>query len=1076
MIRRAFGTACAVAWLLFSTAGLSAQGVTGAAVRGSVTDNNGQPVSGAVVTLVNGSTGQRYETRSASNGKFNFENAAVGGPYTLTARSIGYQPSGRSDITLTLGQAVDLPIQMTQQAVQLEAITVTGQELQNPVMSSSHTGAASIVTREKLDALPTLSRNFTDFIATIPQVVSTSGTTGSPSIGGQNNRFNNIQIDGGVNNDLFGLAASGTPGGQANAKPISLEAVREYQVLIAPFDVRQGGFTGGLVNAVTKAGTNTFHGSVFAYYQSPTFVGKDTSAINCVKGDPTYQTCIDRSKIADFNNNQYGFSLGGPIIRDRMHFFISGDFQDRATPFSGATIGTDTTGGRDSVNIGIRLATANAIAQAVQTKLNIDPGNFDRPNLNNPDRNIFAKVTTQVGASGQLELSTNYVKASNLILQRTAVVNQSSLSSPGYELSNSGYTQANTTSTTRAKWTTPLGGASNELLLGYSRIRDHRDTPTNLPLVFIGGDRPGTYVSVGQEPSSQANLLNQDITEVTDNLTKAFNTHRITLGTHNEFFKFHNVFQQGKTGIWTFRNVDSLLGSNPNRFVRTVPVNSTLRPDGAVADFSVKQLGGYIQDQWSAQPGLTFTFGMRVDVPLINKPVRNDSLGILLGINNSEFPSGNPLLSPRAGFNYDMAQGRTVVRGGAGIFTGRPPYVWLSNAFVGTGLEQATLTCTGANVPTFTFDPAAQPTTCGTGGGAAPPTPGIVFFDPSFKFPQTVRGALGVDQRLFLGLVGTVDFVYTRWINQMLITDANLNGPVSNAAGEGARTMYGTISTTSGSAGTPSSTTVSRKSTRFAEVLRHSNESQDRSWSLTFQLQRQVGWARFNVGYTRSKTQDLMSLTSSVANSNFTNAPIDGTLDARNLRTSNFDYPDKFTASGTFNIPKIDAEIGLYYVGRSGSTITYVVSNDANADGKAANDIVYVPRDINDISLTNATAQWPLLDTFISAQSCLNSQRGQIMERGTCRQPWVNSLDGRIIKRIGTIRGQSLQLIADFINFPVFKRRQTGNGFENTNMLTLARWDATNNRGVYSLQLPQINQNQIATSRWRIQLGAKYTF
>lgn len=1057
-MRNFVGTVSAVALLAFAAAApLSAQGVTGAAVRGSITDDAGQAVVGAVVTLVNTSTGQRYETRSTGNGAFNFESAAVGGPYTLSVRSIGLQPVGQTEIMLSLGQTVRLPIKMVRGAIQLEAITVTGQTLQNPLMSSSHTGAASIVTSDKLAGLPSLSRNFTDFIATVPQVVGTS-------IGGQNNRFNNIQIDGGVNNDLFGLAGSGTPGGQANAKPISLEAVREYQVLIAPFDVRQGGFTGGLVNVVTKSGTNAFHGSLFTFYQDEALVGVDTTAKFCVAGDTL---CVSRSKIAKFMNNQYGFSFGGQIVRDKMHFFISGDFQDRSTPFGGVTIGTDTTGGKDSLGIGIRLVTAQAIATAAQARLGIDPGNFDRPNLNNPDRNVFVKITSQVGSSGQVELSTNYVKASNAILARTAVVNQSSLSSTGYQLSNSGYKQANTTSTTRAKWTTSIGGASNELLIGYSRIRDARETPSNLPLIFIGGDRAGTYISVGAEPSSQANLLNQDIVEVTDNITKSMGQHRVTIGTHNEFFQFHNVFQQGKTGIWTFANLAAFNANTPNRFVRTVPVNATLRPEGATADFKVRQVGGYVQDQWTPTDGLTITGGVRADVPLVDKPVQNTNLQTLLGIDNSAFPSGNPLFSPRVGFNYDVGGGRTVVRGGAGLFAGRPPYVWLSNAFVNTGLEQATLTCTGATVPAFTFDPANQPTTCGA--GATPPTPGIVYFDKDFKFPQNLRAAFGLDQRLFAGFVGTVDFVYTKWVNSLNITDVNLNGPVSAAAGEGGRTMYGTISTTA------NTTTPSRKTTAVAEVLRHSNSNDDRSWSLTFQVQRQVGRVRLNAGYTRSKTEDLISLTSSVANSNYTFAPVDGNLISRNLRLSSFDVPEKITASGTFLIPLIEVSVGLFYVGRSGGTITYMVSNDANADGKGGNDIVYVPSSQTDITL-NTPAQWATLDAFIASQPCLNSQRGKVMERGTCRQPWSNTLDGRVTKRIGTIRGQALEIIADFINFPVFKRRQTGGGFEGINMLTLARWDAANNRGVYNLALPTVNQNQVNTSRWRVQLGAKYTF
>src|SRR5256886_8438695 len=320
--------------LVFAPArAVTAQGVTSAAVAGRVTDESGAPVSSAALTLVNGSTGQRYARRTAEDGRYNFENVAVGGPDALQTRALGFEAARSDPFYLTLGQRLEVDVSVKRAAVGLEAVTVTGEA--SPLVSRSRTGAQTFVSDSIIHRLPTLSRNFTDFIVTVPQVVS-SGVPGT-TLGGQNNRFNNIQIDGGVNNDLFGLAASGVPGGQANVHPISVEAVREYQVLIAPYDVRQGSFTGGLVNAVTKSGTNEFHGSAFGFLQNQSFVGKDTAD----------------KKAADFTQSQYGGTFGGPLIRDRVHFFGSVDVQHRETPSTAVTasaqqIGSDTTGGLDS--------------------------------------------------------------------------------------------------------------------------------------------------------------------------------------------------------------------------------------------------------------------------------------------------------------------------------------------------------------------------------------------------------------------------------------------------------------------------------------------------------------------------------------------------------------------------------------------------------------------------------------------------------------------------------------------------------------------------------------------------------
>src|SRR3989454_647261 len=901
---------------------LTGQGVTSAAIAGRLTDDAGAAVTSALVTLTSASPGQRYSTRSSEDGRYFFENVQVGGPYTLDVRALGFESGQVAGIYLRLGQRLGQDLGLKRVAIEVAGVTVEAEA--NPLVSRARTGAQTFVSDSAIHRLPTLARNFTDFIQTVPQVV-TAGVPGA-TLGGQNNRFNTIQIDGGVNNDVFGLAASGTPGGQANAHPISIEAVREYQVLIAPFDIRQGSFAGGLINAVTKSGTNVFHGSAWGYLQNQNFVGDDTAGV----------------KATDFTQSQYGGSLSGPLYKDRVHFFLSGDLQHREAPFSGQQIGSDPTGGLDSIGVGITQATADRVTQILITNYGFDPGTWRAPTQGNPDKNFFGKITAQLGTSNELEVSNNFVDANTDVLIRNSTATGSR---DGYQLSNSGYNFRSKTNTARAKWTATLASRfANELLVGYQRIRDKRELPNRVPLIFVGGDRGGTSVAAGADRFSHANSLDQDIYEVTDNLTFARGSHLITLGTHNEFFHFVNVFFPASLGVWTFPDTAALRTANPSRYERALP----LRPQGPNADFNVRQYGLYAQDQFTVRPGFPSTVGMRVDVPAMDKPDFNPVLDTsVLRINPANFPSGNPLWSPRLGFNYDLSGDRTnVVRGGVGIFSGRPPYVWLSNAFGNTGREQATLTCTTpATMPAFTVDPDNQPTLCAGGGAAsAPPT---------------------------------------------------------------------------------------RRTSSFRDVLRHENRSDDRSFSVTGQLQKRFGnGVEFNVAYSYSHTQDLFSLTSSIASSNYRFTTLDGTLESRNLRTSVFDIPHKITASGTVDL-KFGVQLSLIYIGQSGSPYSYVVSNDVNGDAFGSNDPVYVPRNRADIAMDGngsggsqvgfgTTAQqdsaYAILDAFITTEDCLRENRGTLQPRNSCRNPWTNFLNARLTKVIPTVRGHALQVHADLFN------------------------------------------------------------
>jgi outer membrane receptor protein involved in Fe transport len=1057
-----FGVAV-LALLVTGTGVLGAQGVTSAAVQGRVTSEARGNVQSAIVVLTNTSTGARQQTTTNAAGRYNIENTTPGGPYTVEVRAIGFQPASKTGIMLSLGQRYTQDFELAQQVVTLEELTVVSAT--DPLINSGRTGPAQTVTDTAIQRLPLLGRNFISLLNTSPQVVPTQG--GGLSIAGQNNRFNTILIDGGTNNDVFGLAASGTPGGQAGAKPISLEALQEFQILVAPFDIRQGSFSGGLVNGITKSGSNRLFGSLFGYLQRPELVGVDTTP------PPNAQ------KVTAFEIKQYGATIGGPIIKNRLHFFASADIQSSSTEFFGAEAAEPSTG--------ISVLTAERVRDIIQTKYGFDPGGVDKPVLDRPDKNLFGKLTLQLGGSSLLDLSHNYVKAQDDNFLRG--VNQSSRNRTdrdGWMLSNSGYFFQSITNSTRAKLTSLIGNANFEALVGYQTVRDGREIPNRVPLLLIQGDQPNNYIAAGGEKFSQANTLDQDVIEATANLTFGMGrNHQITVGTHNEFFKFNNVFFAGSLGVWTFGSADSLDLGEPNRYELAIET----RPGGATADFSVKQFGGYLQDAWRPNDRLTLTAGLRFDVPTSGSPVENELTQLVdsLGVNTGRFPSGNVLWSPRLGFNWDpRGNGNTIVRGGVGIFSGRPPYVWLSNAFTNTGKEQVVLICTGpAATPAFTVDPDNLPTACV--GGSGPPTPpaaNINYFDEDFKFQQALKYSIGLDQRLPWGVVATLDFLYTAAKNQMYQLDDNvLLGAVN---GEG-RQLYATPNT----AGT--ALTRLTKTAAVRQVVRHENRSADKAYNFTAQLQKAFSnGVAFSAAYTYSNAKDLITLTSSVATSNLANTSLDGTLENRNLRTSGLDVPHKITLSGSADLA-FGIQGSVIYNGRSGTPYTYTVTGDANGDAITVNDIMYVPTDINDITLPAATAvaDWDRLNTYIASEPCLRSQRGRIMERNTCRNPWVSFVNVRLAKIIPTRGGQSLEISSDVFNLLNLLDRSWGivrenQGFEERPLLAFAGYDTrgtpsqADDRGRYTVPtlatLPPLNRAQVAASRWRIQLGAKYTF
>jgi hypothetical protein len=1092
---RACVAAGALALLAVAAAGpLAAQGVTTAAVRGTILDEAGTPLSDVTLTLTNRSTGQRYAGVSRGDGRYNIENVAVGGPYVLEARALGYQASRREGFSLALGQSLELNIAMTRAVVVLEAITVTAEE-QDPLLASSRTGTSSYVSDTAIRRLPTLNRNFTDFVVTAPQVAYASGL----SYGGGHRKMNNIQIDGTSNNDLFGLGDTGQPGGQVDAKSITLEAVKEYQVLIAPYDVRQSGFSGGLVNAVTQHGTNTWHGSLFWYYQEDRFV---RDSLTVTAGTDT----LSQSAFGQYRQHQRGFRISGPIIRDKLMFFLAGEWQTRDIPNSGIAVG------RESPTLtGIAPDSAQRVVDIFENVYNTSPGTANEVTLNTPNRNVFARLDWQVNYNHQLSARWNHVSASDDALSRgdAGFYGYSSFNRTIDNNSNSFALQLNST----------LGGGKyyNELRIGWQRIRDRR-APQNpfdrsAPVLikpqievnnrsFINPTQSNVFNNfiIGGERFSHRNELDQDIFELSDALTWAKGAHTITLGTHNEWITFRNYFFHSADGRWRFNSMAELEAGTVRDYFTQIPysdaragVAGSLVNTDPIADWGILSLGLYAQDQWNVTRNMVLTLGLRVDAPFtLDSPNYNGLVDSTLGIRTDEVPSGNLHWSPRLGVNWDVRGNRsTIVRGGIGIFTGRIPYVWLSNAYTNTGRETLDVFCSGAEAQMFdesVFQTA--PDRCLTTGGVSVPSAQVNVFDGGFKFPQYLKGSIGWDQRLPWGILGTAEFLYTRGVNTILQRELNIVQTPIGTNSEG-RQMFGTLDPASGDA------TPQRITDQLPQVIGHTNGNKDWSYQITGQVQRRFGQGfGLTAAYTYSKVRDLASLTSSIASSNFGFSPVarGGNPNDRTLGISTWEVPHKVTLAGTvnINIPNLPSSFTLAYVGQSGLPYTWTIDGDANADGYEApniggrrNDIVYVPNASgSDITMESA-GDLTDYNELIESEECLRTARGSIPDKNTCRNPWINRLDASLRVSLFALGGGAHNFTLVWDVFNVLNLMNSGWGINKTivgfsdDILRTVGYDTANDRPIYRYQGPDpVTKFTVSNtlSRWRMQFGLRYDF
>lgn len=973
---------------------LAAQTTTGS-IGGRVVGSAGQGVGDVQVQVVNGETGLSVGGRTRADGSYLVPGLEVGNNYRVSIRRIGFAPQTQQPIRVSLGQTTPVNFTLSEQATQLSTVNVTAAAAE-AIIAPTQRGSQTTITDTLLRKLPTLNRNFTDFVQLTPQV-STSGP--GLSGGGVNNRYNNIQIDGATEKDLFGLGSTGQPGGQAGGKSIGIESVKEYQVLLAPYDVRVGNFSGLSVNAVTKSGTNEINGSVYTYWRD-----------RAMERSQSYLTA--------FNQTQFGASVGGPIVKDKAFFFINPEWQTQSKPASGIALG--------DAGINVTSAQVQQFTDALTSRGMTGLGTPDRVPVKNPLTNLFVRFDIALPWNSTLVLRDNYAHAAQDVFSRGAL---GSSATPAFPLTSWLYQFNSAKNAPVAQLRTNFNnGSYNEAIAAYTRIRDSRATPGTLqPAISVFQPNTANF-EAGTENSSQANQLDQDIFELTDNYTMPIgSSNRLTIGAQGQWYKVRNLFGQNVAGFWTFGSLDSLAAGQAEKYQVSVPVCPDGTIGGAGCDGAVRfkagQFAGYVQDDWTASQNFSMNFGVRFDNPVFfTKPPTNPLVLQQFNINTADVPTGNLQISPRVGFNWNVTgDSRNQLRGGIGMFQSSPAYVWLSNSFQNSGgvSGYASLNCSNPTAAPV-FDAAAvakAPTACRTSVNASAGSE-VDYANPDLRFPQVLRGNLAYDRDLGHGYVATFEGLYTKAINSLFYYNLAL---VDNPVGTGVdgRTLYGL------QPGKPS-LKVSTRNTVYDVV----NKSQDYSYSLTGQIQKRFTQ---NLGgslaYTFTQAYSIQDLTSSTAGSQYRfGRTYSGTQLETPLAHSAFETPNRIVGDVSYTLPT-KTSLSVIYQGQSGIHFTYVSPSDLNGDNQTLNDPIYIPTGpsdpkapvfsaatFNGVSYTPAQ-EAAAFDQFIGSNSCLNSQRGQIMTRNSCDTPWTNEFDVSAEQALTTIRGQNLSLRLDIFNF-----------------------------------------------------------
>lgn len=1050
--------------------------VTTSSMTGLVTQSGGQITSGATIKAIHLPSGTSYTGSSNSSGRFNLPAMRVGGPYKVEITYVGQQPIVYNDVYIQLGQpyVINGKFGLGETVLDEVAVTRTGGS------KNLKTGAETSISRKQIENLPTVSRSIEDFTRLTPQA-DVKGQ--SVSIGGMNNRFNQFTIDGAVTNDVFGLNSNGLNGGGSGTNPISLDAIEQMSVQVAPFDVRSSGFAGGGISAVTKSGTNQFQGSVYHYFRNQDLTGKTPKAL--LKDDEK------GTRLANFSEKTYGVRLGGPIVKDKLFFFVNYEHTKSNTPenFQVGSTGSN-----------LLEADAKRIYDIALNKYNYDAGSYVDLADENKSNKIMTRLDWNINEKNKLSLRYNYVDGVDVGNTRT---------STALTFGNGAILKDFKSNTLTLELSSRINNSlANSFIAGYTRVRDARNYKGQLfPNVRINTAKNGTYY-LGVDPFTNINQLDQDVFTLSNNLTWYKGLHTLTFGTHNEFYKMYNAYTGNSNGAFVF-NDSKVADVNPatgapytaiENFERGMANSmqfgySNTDDPRQGAKFNAVQLGFYVQDEFQMQDNLKITAGVRVDIPIyLDKPMENMDFNNSIiakqyNVKTDRMPSPALMFSPRIGFNWDVNRDRsTIIRGGMGIFTSRVPFVWSAGAFTQSGALLGGNNLgngTDANVP-FISDVNKLPKYQGT----VTPSGNITVLDKNLKLPQIARFSGGVDQVLPYGIKGTLEFIYSKNLSAFNFRDLNLERPIGTLEGADNRLVY------------DANNNNRRVLDNYTEIIYVNNVNKGYSWSTTASLSKSFLFGLdASVAYTYTAAKDLISGTSSQNQSNWYRvASVNG---ANNVTLAHNPFSTGSRVIGFLSFSKeylkhLGTSVSLVYTGQSGARFSYLAGGNLTGYATSTSNqfnLMYIPKDQSEITFVQSgnqspQQQWDALNGFIESNDYLKSRRGKYAERNGARTPFSHKFDLKIVQDLFTNIGSTknkLQLSVDIMNVGNLLNGNWGNQYTGSGSfwdnsfvpVTFAGYEGTTKKPTY--RLGNLNENvpyyvQDISSRWSAQVGVRYIF
>jgi outer membrane receptor for ferrienterochelin and colicin len=1069
-----------LAALIFAPTMTHAQGVTSATIRGTVVDEDDEPIPGANVLAVHEPSGSRYGTATNQDGSFTVANVRVGGPYTITVSFVGYQSQRETGIQLSLGETRQFNFQLQEQTAQMDEVEVVSD--QGAVFDEERQGISTNISEEEIQSAPTIDRSIADFARFTPQaIVGNDDDDGSSiSIAGQNNRYNSIFIDGAVSNDVFGLSATGTDGGQTGATPISIDAIEQFNIEVSPYDVTQSYFGGGAINAVTRSGTNQFKGS-FAFEYRDQNLAQD----------------LPNAPFPDFSNERYVGRLGGPIIEDKLFFFANFDINNEASPqpFEGGFEEYRGTAIQSESDLNDFL---NFIDQTVGDRY--DPGNLRGQATTLDSDKFFGKLDWNINQNHRMSVRYNYSESVN--------VDAFGGNPTGISFSSRNEVFPNTTQIGALELNSTFGNSyANKLILSYKSVTDDRDTNLDQPFPTINiGDGQGG-IELGGEPFSTVNFLDQEVFTLTNDFDIFAGDHTITVGTHNELYDLTNKVVPFNYGWYFFFDNDGD-GTAVDEFKQTVCASpavdrgsvgecsqfpnepagnlfargfslvdddpSTSEFEEIVGDqtsaqgaFMALNTSLYVQDDWSVSDRLTLTGGVRVDVPIyLDDPAyanpddplipddpqvnpRNTTIPAIEqfysmnGARPGDTPDANLHWAPRFGFNFDaFGDQSTQIRGGTGVFTSRQPFVWPGGMYLNNG--------TNTGVVDFAFgrnqfrpNPQNGLTVADVSDRSPSdliPSGRLEMFEEGYMNPRFWRSSIGVDQDLPGGFVGTFEAQYSNTLKNVLVTNVNLRPANATLNGPDNRPVW--IPSRYGSGESPFTQAGDQRiDTRYSNIHRVGNTDRGYSYNVTARLRNTFenvlfdqSAIRTDVSYTYGRSFSVNDGLSSQINSLWDG--VEHVNGANNIGLAESDFSPGHRVLGRIGYQQqigsqVAATVTLIYDGQSGRPFSYVIGNSQNMvqERGEPNSLFYVPQTASALTFqdtnvqgvsVSAEQQAAALEQFVSENDYLSRKRGEYSARNADRTPWEGVFDLNFRVEIFQEllgRRQSVELTANIFNF-----------------------------------------------------------